>query len=163
MSLVTTDGGLVGDYAVTETILIVGSAQQPPNEGDDELTPLAKESRARTASLSCVKHLGVLSPEVVKYNRELFLEAIECYERDQIAKRPQIKSDIQNQDFSMLCSLRKQVDSPMGVGGDELKLLHIVLKDFQKHLAELGKEPWINRREVDGRSKQLDVYLRDYT
>jgi len=112
--------------------------------------------------ISCVKHLGLLSPEVVKYNRELFLEAIEWYERAQIAKNPQIKSDIQNQDYSMLHSLHKQVDSPMGVEGDELKLLHIVLKDFQNHLAELGKEPWIKKTENDSRSKKLDVYLRDY-
>ena len=62
----------------------------------------------------------------------------------------------------MLRSLRKQVDSPMGVEGDELKLLHIVLKDFQNHLAELGKEPWIKKTEIDSRSKKLDVYLRDY-
>ena len=112
--------------------------------------------------ISCVKHLGLLSPEVVKYNRELFLEAIECYERDQIAKRPQIKSDIQNQDYSMLHSLRKQVDSPMGIEGDELKLLHIVLKDFQNHLAELGKEPWIKKTEIDNRLRKLDTYLKDF-
>ena len=110
-----------------------------------------------------MKHLGLLSPEVVKYNRELFLEAIEWYERDQIAKRPQIKSDIQNQDYSILHSLRKQVDSPMGVGGDELKLLHVVLKGFQTHITELEKEPWIKKTEIDNRSRKLDVYLRDYT
>ena len=156
-------GGFYGELCSCHgEFFIVGSAQQPPNEGDDELTPLAKESRTRTASLSCVKHLGVLSPEVVKYNRELFLEAIEWYERAQIAKRPQIKSDIQNQEYSMLHSLRKQVDSPMGIEGDELKLLHIVLKDFQNHLAELGKEPWIKKTENESRSKKLDVYLRNY-
>ena len=113
--------------------------------------------------IPCVKHLGLLSPEVVKYNRELFLEAIEWYERDQIAKRPQIKSDIQNQDYSILHSLRKQVDSPMGVGGDELRLLHVVLKGFQTHITELEKEPWIKKTEIDNRSRKLDVYLRDYT
>jgi hypothetical protein len=89
------------------------------------------------------------------------MEAIEWYESDQISRRPQIKSDIQNQDYSLLCSLRKQIDSPKGIEGDELKILHILLKAFQNHIDELKKEPWIKKTEVDGRSRNLDAFFKN--
>jgi len=40
--------------------------------------------------------------------------------------------------------------------------LLIVLKAFQNHLDELKKEPWIKKTEVDGRSRNLDAYFKNY-
>ena len=102
-----------------------------------------------------------LSEGEVKVHRELFLDAIKRYETDQKGDE-RFKSLVSDSDCSLLIDLKERVEKEKPLPGAPLKLLHTVLSEYRKFLAEDStQKPWINKKTMKLQIDEIDQLFRD--
>lgn len=103
-----------------------------------------------------------LSKEQVGQYSKLFLAAVKWYGAEEVYKDKRNESIISDREHSLLVDLREKIEQRREIpSGSIIRLLQVVMSEYQAHLLSLRGKPWVRQEAIDGQLDQMKELTRN--